>query len=259
MVAADAAQLESAILNLAVNARDAMPDGGVLRFSTRILDGAPNLPPGPCVELSVSDTGQGIEPDLQSRIWEPFFTTKAPGRGTGLGLAAVHGTVHSHGGHIELESRVGTGSVFRIYLPRIQATAPTPERSEPKVPNGRGHLLVVDDEAMVRDTVTRLLESLGYTATAFGSGAEAVAYYRDHAQEVDATILDLVMPDMNGVETAARLKDIRPDALILIASGYNPLDADALGKIGAAAFMPKPYSRRELAQRLQVLLEHEEA
>ncbi|MHC4718217.1 MAG: hybrid sensor histidine kinase/response regulator, partial [Planctomycetota bacterium] len=216
-VMGDPSHLQNAILNLAVNARDAMPEGGRLQFATRnvVLDEeycrlrAGQLYPGPHVEISVSDTGVGMDAELQERIFEPFFTTKSAGKGTGLGLATVYGCVRAHGGIIDVYSEVGKGSTFKVLLPLAEVEAEA-AASEGEPIKGAGHILLVDDEDLVRNFAAKALRGLGYTVTTAADGVDALDLYRRRHGEFDAVILDLIMPRLSGQDTFRLMKEIDP-------------------------------------------------
>jgi len=257
-VMGDAAQLQSALLNLGINARDAMPQGGELRVSTRLrhLDKdacaslAPGLRAGPFIQLSVRDTGIGMSAEIQGRIFEPFYTTKAIGQGTGLGLAAVYGIVVEHGGAVTVYSEVGRGSVFHLYLPASGvATRVVEPRLEAKP--GSGLVLLVDDETLVREVGSRLLKSLGYQVVSARDGAEGVSLFEARHRELVAVVCDMVMPVLSGADATARMHAIDPAVPIVICSGYTY--DDRIGSAepsAAAAFLPKPFHRNDLSRVL---------
>jgi len=254
----DPAQLQSAILNLAANARDAMPDGGDLTFATRVtfLDGEDGrqgpyyLPPDEYLEICVTDTGTGISEALLDRIFEPFFTTKEVGRGTGLGLSAAYGIVRDHGGGLRVQSRPGAGSSFRIYLPLSSDSAPTPGVEVPPEATGRsGVLLVADDEDMVRSLVAEMLQRAGYRVLTAANGREAVDIYREHHDEIGLVILDMVMPELSGREAFMAMRGIEPNVKALISSGYSlDLNAGILNEPGIMGMVPKPCRHAVLCQ-----------
>ncbi|WP_225421164.1 CHASE domain-containing protein [Sphingomonas parva] len=267
-VHADPAQLENAILNLAINARDAMPDGGTLRVATAnisVAEGSDRhrdgLRPGELVLITVSDTGVGMSPEVTARAIEPFFTTKEVGRGTGLGLSQVYGFVKQSGGHLRIRSTPGRGTSIDIYLPRHEGEAEA-VRSEHRpadddLPPGRENelVLVVEDEEQVRDMATEALRDLGYSVVAAAGGEEALAMM---AERGDITLLftDIVMPGMNGRRLAEEARARRPDLKILFTTGYTPDAADNGGNGAAAgATLQKPYGRAELARRVRRALD----
>jgi len=236
LVMAEPHQLEQVLVNLAVNARDAMPKGGKLRFDTRIakLDRSfcrvhPWAKPGSYVELSVQDTGEGIPSEVLDHIFEPFFTTKEPGKGTGLGLSIVYSIIKNHGGYISAKSQDGEGTCFRIYLPMltidpmVESTLKLPGPGRTLVGNGES-VLVVDDEPQVREVVGGMLESSGYRVIRAAHGAEALTLYRDamaRGERFDLVILDLAMPVMAGEECLERIHTIDPQASVIVATGYG--------------------------------------
>ncbi len=268
-VEGDSSRLQSAILNLALNARDAMPRGGVLTFSSEnlVLDAefcrrqALPVEPGAYVMLSVADGGEGIANELRDRIFEPFFTTKDHGQGTGLGLAAVYGAVKSHKGTISVYSEVGKGTEMRLYLPssqrgaqKIGVPAPSVSRLPQKV-----HILVVEDEEAIRKVTMLTLESLGCEVTAFENGARAVDFYAGAWTSIDLILLDMCMPVMDGTEAFHAIRKINPNAKVLLASGYSLAgDAQALLHAGAKGFVQKPYRKAVLAEKLAQVLEFAE-
>ncbi len=264
LVRFDPNQSEQILVNLAVNARDAMPDGGRLTIETAnvVLDADyarthPDAAPGSYVMLAVSDTGTGMSAEVQSHLFEPFFTTKAAGRGTGLGLAMVYGAVTQNGGRIEVYSEVGHGTTFRIYLPRVsEAATPVeaPERSP--LPRGGETVVVVEDDDAIRALTVRLLSGLGYRTFAYRSGAEALRAMDDLGDEVDLVVTDVIMPEMKGSELAVRLRRAWPGLRILFASGYSE---DVIAHHGVldpgVDFLQKPYSIEGLARRVRQALD----
>jgi len=261
----DQSQLQSAVLNLALNARDAMPDGGTMMFTSENVEldnsfqsehGFP-ISPGSYVKLTVTDTGTGMTAEVQSRIFEPFFTTKAKGKGTGLGLAAVYGTVKNHRGAIRIHSRPLMGSRLELFLPVGAETVESHRPREVDDPRVRqsAKIMVVEDEPQLRDVARRMLESLGYTVTTFASGDQAVSYFKAEHANVDLVILDMVMPVMSGRETFRLLREIEPNVKALLASGYS-LDGDAQAILddGVLGFIQKPYGRKALDELLKKAL-----
>ena len=229
-VRADPGQLEQVLMNLAANARDAMPKGGTLTFRTgnvsfpeALARDQPEMKAGEYVMLSVSDTGKGMSPDTLARVFEPFFTTKEVGKGTGLGLATVYGIVTQSGGHISCASGVGKGTAFSIYLPRV-ADQSVADRSPPAQDwseRGRGTILVVEDEAAVRRFACIVLEQRGYTVLEAGSGAEALKAAEAARHGIDLLLTDVVMPQMSGPELSRRLRTLLPKLRVLYMSGYS--------------------------------------
>ncbi len=239
-VLGDPGQLRQAVLNLAVNACDAMPEGGDLTVSTRV--GEDNG-----VVIEVTDTGTGIDPGDVGRIFEPFFTTKAEGKGhTGMGLAMVYGIVENHRGRIEVESRPGA-TTFRVWMP---STAPTEPVSAPEaVVRGQGCILVIDDEELVRLVTQRMLEALGYEVLAATDGVNGAALFARHRARIDLVIIDLVMPKIGGRETFRRLRAIDPGVRALLSSGYGEdEEVQAILAEGMAGFIKKPFVASELSR-----------
>jgi PAS domain S-box-containing protein len=256
-VIGDRGQLEQVLLNLAVNARDAMPSGGELTISigTVQIDDAsppvePDVLPGKYAVLRVSDTGSGIAADDLQHIFEPFFTTKGHGRGTGMGLAMVYGTVKNHGGFIEVDSKPGEGTCFSVYLPQDLREAPDQPGPEPE-PSGHpqsGKILVVDDEDMVREVARSMLEVCGYDVVDVPNGRDAVEYYRDHGDSIDLVLIDMVMPDMGGRECFRALREMDPGVRAVLSTGYGE-DGEAreIVQEGMVGLVLKPFSRAALA------------
>jgi CheY-like chemotaxis protein len=252
-------------MNLAVNARDAMPDGGLLTIETAnvFLDESYaeqhlDLEPGHYVMLAVSDTGQGMDEATRTHLFEPFFTTKARGKGTGLGLATVYGIVTQSGGAIWVYSEPGNGSTFKIYLP-LEATALDPPVAEPPPPVrsvGTETVLLVEDDAAVRALAREVLRRLGYIVLEAGSPSHAIAIAEDHVGPIDALLTDVVMPEMRGPELAARLGTIRPDAKVIYMSGYT---GDAAVRHGLLehgdAFLEKPFGPAALGKKMREVLD----
>lgn len=264
-VEADPGQLEQVIMNLCINARDAMPDGGRLVIGTsrvtveeRTVRGR-NVDPGQFVCLTVSDSGQGMTPEVMDRVFEPFFTTKEPGRGTGLGLATVYAIVEQCGGFIELESGVGEGTVFRVFLPaRVAAEGDEKagDRSEAAPGGGCETILLAEDDATVRGMVERVLRRAGYRLLVAEDGEEAVALFEEHRDQVDLAVLDVVMPRRSGTAVAAHIRERRPELPVLMSSGYS---AEALPDLDAAdqsfRLLRKPYRTRVLLRVMREMLD----
>ena len=260
----DATQLHQVLLNLAVNARDAMPLGGTLGLAAEdiMLDEAatrlmPGLRPGPYVLFRVSDTGTGIAPDVVDKIFDPFFTTKGQDGGTGLGLSTVMGIVKSHKGFIQAESKLEEGSEFRIYLPANLTPSATVEGRSPVAPPlGGGELiLIVDDEEAVCTITKRILESNRYRTLVAASGTEAVALFASEAKEISLVLTDFNMPSMSGPDTIAALKKINPDVRIIVATGaHSAHGATSAGELGVQALLKKPFDVFALLDTLQKVL-----
>jgi len=275
-VKADPGQMEQMILNLCVNARDAMPDGGrlTLRTANVDLDEAAaarwgDARPGPYVMLEVTDTGVGMDEETRLHLFEPFFTTKEQGKGTGLGLSTVYGTVRQSGGHIAVESAPGRGSTFTVCLPRVAAAAPPPEprpvpaapatraRGETRLTPGRGEtILLVEDAQRVRAVVREILEMSGYVVLEARHGAEALEVSRAHPSVIHLLVTDVVMPQMSGRELAQRLATLRPELKVLYMSGYTD---DAIVRHGVLAsgiaFLSKPFTPDALALKVREVLD----
>ena len=262
IVMGDPSQLKNALLNLAINARDAMPNGGRLVFSTRItrLDehdepcSKEGVLPGHYLEIAVRDTGVGMDEATLERIFEPFFTTKKIGEGTGLGLAGVYGCMKNHKGFVDVESKPNHGSTFKLYIPTVDSPVGVyaSEGAKPK------HILVIDDEDMVRNYAVRALRTLGYRASFCADGEEAVRFYRDNYRDIDLVLLDLIMPRMGGMETFRELKDINPDIRALLISGYSDHNViEQLRAEGVLGFVNKPFEIEALAKDLAEFLDEE--
>lgn len=265
-VLADPSQIGNALVNLGMNACDAMPNGGVLTFKTRnvILDEKScvnhlgELVLGPYVEICICDTGSGMDSETRSRIFEPFFTTKEVGKGTGLGLASVYGCIKSHYGNIHVDSHPGQGTTFKILLHAAEAACVSDEDPACKdIIKGSGHVLVVDDEGIVRAFVATVLQKLGYSVSMCINGAEAVEFFKDCHQDIDLVILDLVMPVLNGPDTFRELKQIDPDVNVLISSGFSKNETtNSLIDDGALGLLSKPFRISELAQTVAKSITH---
>jgi len=259
-VKVDPAQLQQVLVNLAVNARAAMPRGGRLTFETRNVRIAPGaaeareVGAGEWVLLSVSDTGSGMSSEVLARIFEPFFTTKEAGRGTGLGLATVYGTVKQSGGHISVASELGRGTRFDILLPRAEgAPVAEPERPAGSTRGGGETVLLVEDDSLVLEVNARALSALGYRVLPCRSGAEALERTRSHPGHIDLLLSDVVMPRMSGPALARALQALRPGLRTLFVSGYA---AELAGTAPtSAAFLPKPFTPRALAAKVREVLE----
>ena len=263
----DPTQLQNALMNLAINARDAMPDGGRLTLSTRIValdkDYCQSMPfamtPGDYLRISLEDTGFGMDSETCKRVFEPFFTTKEVGKGTGLGLASVYGTVKQHRGAIHVYSEPGRGSCFKVYLPLLEHRAEVPEPpQEPAWAGGTSRILLVEDEALVAEMATGMLQGLGYLVDTCGDGLEAVAWFTAHWREIDLVILDMIMPKLGGVDTFLALREVNPATRIILSSGFSVEgEAQRLLELGAQAFLQKPYHKAELAAVLEAALSQE--
>jgi len=256
LIKADATNLEQIVINLAVNARDAMPDGGRLRIATGSAPGSVGLPAAlgaECVQLRISDDGQGMDAATQARIFEPFFTTKPLGKGTGLGLAMVYGSVKQSHGHLEVESVPGQGTSFVISFPRSHEQLPADEATpaSPALPSRAFTVLVVEDETDVRHITCEILRQQGYTVHAAAGGAEALQISRQ-GTPLDLLLTDLSMPEMNGEELAARVREERPEVKVLFMSGFVRLDSAASR---TTPLLEKPFSTDLLIAKVSGLLE----
>ena len=249
----DPTQIHQVLLNLAVNARDAMPRGGVLSLvatnqtcDEESVRGHPQARPGKFVRIAVDDTGEGISPEIRDRVFEPFFTTKEVGKGTGLGLATVYAIVKSHGGFVTVSSNVGSGTTFFVHLP-ADGGMDSPELHPPAAPiavvKGRGErVLVVDDEDSIRRVLTRVLERNGYSVVTASDGAQACEYYVSHVAEIALVLTDMMMPVMDGAATISAILSMNPSARIIASSGLNVAENTAKAlSLGVRDFLPKPY------------------
>jgi two-component system cell cycle sensor histidine kinase/response regulator CckA len=264
-ISADATQIHQVLMNLCVNARDAMPQGGELMVRAENVTLDENFArmhleakPGRHVSISVADTGEGMPPEVVGRIFEPFFTTKEVGRGTGLGLSTALTIVRSHGGFVNVYSEPRKGSQFTVYLPAIEAAAGTErvERKRLDLPAGRGELiLVVDDEEAIRQITKGMLETFNYRVLTASDGTEAVALYAQNRAEVAAVITDMMMPFMDGPATIRALQKMNPKVRIIAASGLGASDKAAeAASVGVHTFLPKPYTAEKLLKALAALL-----
>jgi PAS domain S-box-containing protein len=263
-VVGDPTQLHQVMLNLCVNARDAMPDGGLLTISAEnlTLDAQyvamnPEAQPGPYVLLKVEDSGTGMPPEVITKIFDPFFTTKELGKGTGLGLPTSLGIVRSHGGFIRVYSELGKGTTFKVYLPAQTESSPAAiPAPEEEMPRGHGELiLVVDDEASVRQITKQTLEAFGYRVLLAADGAEALAAYSTHGPEISAVLTDMMMPVMDGPATIRVLRKLNVNLPIIAASGLSAIDHVAqAASLGVKHFLPKPYTAETLLKILKQVL-----
>ena len=258
----DAPQFEAALLNLVVNARDAMPGGGKLRIATgcKTVGAAEakrmsGIAPGDYVTVSVADIGEGMSRDVLTRVFEPFFTTKEVGKGSGLGLSQVYGFVTQSGGHVAIDSKPGAGTTVTLYLPQAAAGLMTGQWDKERVP-APGRVLVVEDDPEVLDVTVEMLRGFGYEVLTAPDGPSALQVLR-RDPEIDVLFTDIVMPrGMNGVELAREARRLRPNVRVLLASGYPASVLSAghgAGDDGEFAFLSKPYRRAELADKLRAL------
>jgi two-component system, cell cycle sensor histidine kinase and response regulator CckA len=266
LVKADVNQFEQVIVNLAVNARDAMPDGGKLAIRTRNIPAQEtaglsldSMVPGDYVLIEVADNGQGIPPDVMDKIFEPFFTTKDIGKGTGLGLSTVFGIVRQSGGAIAVQSDVGTGTIFRIYLPRHvpsleDSIVPVPETIKKPAADltGHGTILLVEDEDPVRAVNSRALSARGYTVLEAASGVEALDLFKAQDGAIDLVVSDVVMPEMDGPTLLGELRKLRPELKVIFVSGYaEEAFRKNLPEGHQFSFLPKPFSLKQLVETVK--------
>jgi nitrogen-specific signal transduction histidine kinase len=264
-VKVDPGQFQQILMNLVVNARDAMPDGGKIVIETANVDldvgycaVHPYVKPGRFVMVAVSDTGKGMSDEVKAHIFEPFYTTKERGSGTGLGLATTYGAVHQAGGAIEASSEVGIGTTFRIYLPRIEEEAVKPEKVDrpTDLPGGTETVLLVEDEDTLRTLCERILGDLGYQVMPARNGAEAIAAAQKYGERIDLLLTDVVMPGMSGRELATQFVLHRPEMKVLFMSGYTD---DAIVHHGVldegVSFIGKPYTPSALARKVREVLD----
>jgi PAS domain S-box-containing protein len=258
MISGDATQMHQVFMNLCVNARDAMPQGGTLQilaenllineqYARKHLDASV----GPYVVVTVSDTGTGIPPDILHRIFDPFFTTKDVGKGTGLGLSAVLGIVKSHGGFVDVHSEVNQGSQFKVYLPASQSTV-LPTDDDLELLFGQQELiLVVDDEAAICETTKTMLETYNYRVLTASDGIEAIALFAQHQDKIQGVLIDMMMPSLDGLAIIPLLHRFNPNVYVVAMSGLNSTEAVVQAEsVGCQGFLPKPFTTRELLQTL---------
>jgi CheY-like chemotaxis protein len=260
----DPGQIEQIVINLAVNARDAMPTGGKLTIETKNVDldetynaSRPEVRPGRYVMLAVSDTGCGMTPEIQAHIFEPFFTTKGPGKGTGLGLATVYGIVKQSGGYIYLYSVPGHGTTFKIYLPAVERQSTGKSLHGVKLmPHGTETILLVEDEDAVRAVSRFALQTFGYKVLEANRPAEAIRLCEQHPGPIELLVTDIVMPEMGGRSLAERIGELRPGIKVLYVSGYTD---DAVVRHGVlqadVAFLQKPFTPTSLAIKVREVLD----
>jgi signal transduction histidine kinase/ActR/RegA family two-component response regulator len=258
---ADAGQIEQVLMNLFVNAADAMAGGGDMILKTEnthheaMKDKLYNPKPGHYVLFSISDTGTGMDQGTMERIFEPFFTTKEMGRGTGLGLASAYGIVKGHGGFIDVESERGKGSTFKIYLPASGKKVPKAVEAAEPVKKGRETVLLVDDEDSMLEVGGELLKAMGYHVYTARDGAEALEIYNQSREEIDLVLMDMIMPRMGGGEAFDRIKKMNPAAKVLLLSGYS-IDGEAAKILerGCSGFIQKPFNMEELSKTIESIL-----
>jgi CheY-like chemotaxis protein len=258
----DRGQLEQVLMNLVVNARDAMPTGGQLAIRTSDVELGDDyagdhleVTPGPHVMLSVSDTGVGMDRETQARIFEPFFTTKERSKGTGLGLSTVFGLVKQCGGSIWVYSELGAGTTFKIYFPRAEGTVQRPSAPPPREITGGETVLLVEDEEPVRNVASGILTRCGYRVLAAGGAADAIALCRTSAEPIHLLLTDVVMPKMNGGQLAQRIQELRPDIKVLFMSGYTDDVISHHGLLESGmSFVQKPLTPIALAGKVREVL-----
>lgn len=265
-IMADSTQIHQVMMNLCTNAAHAMEkNGGILQvfvdqieFTFKNVESVLELSPGEYVRIRVADTGYGIPQDILPRIFEPYFTTKEKGEGTGLGLAVVHGIVKSYKGAIHVTSEPGKGATFQIYLPAIkkEANAPSVHSGIEFLPEGKEHILLLDDEQMVLDMTTIMLKKLGYRITAFNRGDEALSRFQKEPNAFDLLLLDMTLPKNNGDQLAAQMRQIRPSIPVILYSGYSKrLISQDAGALGVDAILMKPFKQAELAKAVRSVLD----
>jgi DNA-binding response OmpR family regulator len=263
-VEVDQGQIEQVLLNIYVNAWQAMPGGGNLYIQTEniTLDESYIKPfqmePGKYAKISVTDNGVGMDEATRQRIFEPFFTTKEMRRGTGLGLASAYGIIKNHNGIITVYSERGHGSTFNIYLPMSEKELSKEVKISEEILRGTETLLLVDDEDMIIEIGEQMLKQLGYETLIAGGGREAVEIYEKNKDNIDMIILDMIMPDMSGSYTFDRLKEINPDVKVLLSSGYS-IDGGPTGILerGCDGFIQKPFDMKQLSRKLREILDKE--
>ena len=261
-VEADQSQIEQVILNLYVNAWQAMPGGGDLYLQSEndSLDEDHVKPlgiePGRYVKLSITDTGVGMDEATKQRIFDPFFTTKEMGRGTGLGLASVYGIIKNHGGIIDVNSQKGEGATFTIYMPASDKAIIEEKGMSGETLKGTETVLLVDDEDRIVDIGKKILKLMGYKVLVAKNGKEAIELYKKNQARIDIVILDMIMPEMGGGEAYDRLKEINPHIKVLLSSGYS-IDGEATEILerGCNGFAQKPFSMKELSRRIREILD----
>jgi len=259
---ADSGQMEQVLMNLLVNAADAMPDGGSLFLKTTNvtdLDIQADLyepTPGNYVLLSVMDTGTGMDQKTMERIFDPFFTTKGLGRGTGLGLASTYGIIKGHNGYINVDSEVGKGTTFFIYLPASEGEVEEQTETNEDILKGNETVLLVDDERQILEVGKKILETLGYRVLVADSGEKGIELYKTNRDQIDLVILDLIMPYKGGGETFDVLREIDPEVKVLLSSGYS-MNGQTMEimKRGCKGFIQKPFSINELSQKIREILD----
>jgi signal transduction histidine kinase/CheY-like chemotaxis protein len=258
----DKSQIEQVIMNLCLNARDAMPHGGTLNIETfnrtAVSLGLPQASPailGNQVILRISDTGVGMSDEVKDHIFEPFFTTKELGKGTGMGLAMVYGVITSHSGSITVDSMVGRGTTFTVSFPAVEQDNASEDKPSPAIAHGKGTILVVDDEEYIRNILRNMLEKLGYKVLLAANGKEAVDTYAKDGERIDLVILDLIMPVMSGREAYEQLMRMNSGVKVLVASGHSTAEqSDFFARQNSHAFIQKPFKMHDISAKVQALL-----
>jgi CheY-like chemotaxis protein len=255
-ILADPTQINQIVINLCTNAFHAMEvKGGILDISLKSVDltaedlrKEPQIQPGTFIQLTVADSGTGIAPEHLDKIFDPYFTTKEMGKGTGMGLSIVHGIVRDYGGFISCSSELGQGAVFHVFLPALPTTAAAVVDKEESLPRGNEEILFVDDEPMIATMSKVLLETLGYRVLALTDSTRALTAFREAPQRFDLVITDQTMPVLTGAELARELLLIRPALPVILCSGYSSImTKEKAAAMGIRAFVPKPLVKRELA------------
>ena len=257
----DRGQIEQVLLNLYLNAADEMPRGGKLILKTMnvthsAIKGRLYEPrQGRYVSLSVSDSGEGMDPEIQEQMFNTFFTTQEIGTGSCLGLASAYGIIKSHGGYIEVESEKNRGTTFYVFLPAIENTSLQPVEASGAMVEGRGTILLVDDEEMVLNVGVQLLEKLGYEVIKAGSGQQAVTLFEENKDNIDLVIVDIIMPEMGGGDVFDNIRQIKADVNVLLSSGYS-IDGQAREILnrGCNGFIQKPFTLKQLSQKIKETL-----
>jgi two-component system, cell cycle sensor histidine kinase and response regulator CckA len=266
VIKANPGQIEQVVINLAINASDAMPEGGELAIETKYVQvregeysAYSNAKPGRYILMAVRDTGQGISDEVKKHLFEPFYTTKEVGKGTGLGLATVYGAVMQNRGFIEVESEIGSGTTFRIFFPRVdeKPTAVwTRETEKGDVPKGTETIVLVEDERIVREMTHKFLKKLGYMVIAYANGEKALMGSQNSAVRIHLLLTDIILPGMNGRILAERMKALRPKLKVLLTSGYAENQIVRRGvRDRGMNFIAKPYSPRDLAKKIRDVLD----
>jgi two-component system cell cycle sensor histidine kinase/response regulator CckA len=264
IVMADPTQVHQVMMNLGANAGHAMKDtGGVLEvlldevyMDRESISDHNDIPPGPYLRLTVSDTGHGIPEIVLKRIFEPYFTTKKTGEGTGMGLAVIHGIVKSHGGDVTVYSEPGKGATFQVYLPRVEGEVERKTRATDEIPGGNERLLVVDDEASLAQAEARILTRLGYEVTEESDPLHALEILKNNPGRFHLILSDITMPRMTGIQLAKEVKRIDPRLPIILSSGFSaPVVMEQIKALGVSAFVMKPIIRSELARTVRAVLD----